>query len=224
MKIVIAKNGPYLVSGSVPLRVEAIESSAEGDSIGYGAGRQFEAKEKYALCRCGMSAEKPFCDGTHARAGFDGTETAARTPYAEQAERIEGPALVLEDAQALCAFGRFCDVAGSVWNLVEQDDPRSARQAIREAQLCPSGRLVIRDRATGKAHEPHDEPSIALLEDPVKGCSGPIYARGGIDVVSSDGTVYEKRNRVTLCRCGASQNKPFCDGSHADAGFTDGLG
>ena len=53
---------------------------------------------------------------------------------------------------------------------------------------------------------------------------GPIYVRGGIPIASLDGTPYEVRNRVALCRCGASQNKPFCDGSHVDAAFRDGLG
>jgi CDGSH-type Zn-finger protein len=224
MKIVVTANGPYLVSGSVPLRVETIEANAEGDSLGYRDGRTFEAKEKYALCRCGLSQDKPFCDGTHAKAGFDGTETASRAPYAEQAESIEGPTLVLDDAEALCAFARFCDVAGTVWNLVEQsDDPAARAKTIEEAKLCPSGRLVVRDKATGEAFEPYYERSIALVEDPVKASSGPIFVRGGIEVFGADGAAYEQRNRVTLCRCGASQNKPFCDGTHADIGFSDGL-
>jgi CDGSH-type Zn-finger protein len=46
--------------------------------------------------------------------------------------------------------------------------------------------------------------------------------RGGIEVHSADGRVYELRNRVALCRCGASGNKPFCDGSHVATGFNDG--
>jgi CDGSH-type Zn-finger protein len=47
--------------------------------------------------------------------------------------------------------------------------------------------------------------------------------RGSITVEAEDGARYEKRNRVTLCRCGASSNKPFCDGSHASIKFDDGL-
>jgi CDGSH-type Zn-finger protein len=223
MKIAITNNGPYLVSGGVPLSVESIASDEAGDSLGYQAGRAFEVKEKYALCRCGRSSSKPFCDGTHAKEGFDGTETASRAGYAEQAGTIEGPTLVLDDAEALCSFGRFCDVAGTVWALAEQsDDPRAREKAIEEAHLCPSGRLTVRDKA-GIPLEPQFERSIRLLEDPVKACSGPIVVRGGIEIVSSDGTSYERRNRVTLCRCGASANKPFCDGSHAASGFVDGL-
>ncbi|MEO5901562.1 MAG: CDGSH iron-sulfur domain-containing protein [Ilumatobacteraceae bacterium] len=51
--------------------------------------------------------------------------------------------------------------------------------------------------------------------------AGPIWVRGGIPISSSDGRAYEVRNRVTLCRCGASTNKPFCDASHAPIGFID---
>jgi CDGSH-type Zn-finger protein len=58
-----------------------------------------------------------------------------------------------------------------------------------------------------------------LIEDPVEGCSGPIWLRGGAALISADGRQYEVRNNMTVCRCGASKNKPFCDGSHASIGF-----
>lgn len=62
--------------------------------------------------------------------------------------------------------------------------------------------------------EPVFEPEIALVRDPKAGMFGPLWVRGGIPVVSADGFRYEVRNRVTLCRCGKSANKPFCGGSH----------
>ena len=95
--------------------------------------------------------------------------------------------------------------------------------AIREGTRCPSGRLVVWDRATDEPFEPDLEPSIGLIEDPSVGVSGPLWVRGGIPVVSAEGVEYEPRNRMTLCRCGASRNKPFCDGTHAAIGFVDGL-
>jgi CDGSH-type Zn-finger protein len=52
-------------------------------------------------------------------------------------------------------------------------------------------------------------------------CSGPAWLRGGIQVVASDGFEYEVRNRMTLCRCGQSKNKPLCDGTHAAMKFND---
>ena len=156
--------------------------------------------------------------------GFDGTETASRKPYRELAKTIPGPTASLMDAESLCAFARFCDPNGKVWNLVkETDDAERKCHFVRQTCDCPSGRLVAVDNATGEAIEPHYEPSLALIEDPAEGCSGPLWVRGGVRLVSSDGFEYERRNRVTLCRCGASKNKPFCDGSHAAIKFKDGI-
>ena len=61
-----------------------------------------------------------------------------------------------------------------------------------------------------------------LIENPEAGTSGPIWVKGGIPIESADGTEYETRNRVTLCRCGQSKNKPFCDGAHISIGFKSG--
>jgi CDGSH-type Zn-finger protein len=221
-KITITKDGPYLVEGSVPLANQHIVTNAEGESLEWKEGESFPADAKYALCRCGQSTDKPFCDGSHKRVRFDGTETASREAYQRQAERIEGPTMVLDDAENLCAFARFCDPHGRVWNLVEKTDHANARKLVEhEAGHCPAGRLVARDRASGKALEPHFEPSLGLVQDTAQNVSGPIWVRGGIPIVAADGEVYEVRNRVTLCRCGASSNKPFCDGTHASIKFTD---
>jgi hypothetical protein len=81
--------------------------------------------------------------------------------------------------------------------------------------------LVTWDLTSREAIEPEFPPSIALVEDPHQGVSGPLWVRGGIEVIAADGTPYELRNRVTLCRCGQSNNKPFCDGTHASVGFSD---
>jgi len=75
--------------------------------------------------------------------------------------------------------------------------------------------------ATGEPLEPEYVPSISLVQDPANDCSGPLWLRGGVQLVGADGFDYEIRNRMTLCRCGASKNKPFCDGSHVSIGFSD---
>jgi hypothetical protein len=80
---------------------------------------------------------------------------------------------------------------------------------------------VAWDRTTKHALEPKLPASIGLVQDPARHVSGPLWVRGGIPVVAADGTTYEIRNRVALCRCGASSNKPFCDGSHASIKFRD---
>jgi CDGSH-type Zn-finger protein len=221
-KIAITKNGPYLVSGGVPLAKQHIVPNAAGESIEWREGQRYAKESSYALCRCGHSSNKPFCDGTHKKIGFDGTETASHQAYREQAEVIDGPTMSLADAESLCAYARFCDPEGQVWNLVGRTDHEEARRlVVHEAGHCPSGRLVATDRKTGQALEPKHEPSIGIVEDTAKGISGPLWVRGGIPIASAEGTQYEVRNRVTLCRCGASRNKPFCDGSHASIGFND---
>jgi CDGSH-type Zn-finger protein len=223
-KIVVSKDGPYTVSGQIPLSMQIINPNKEGLSWDWEAGKTFETKKEYDLCRCGHSKTKPFCDGTHSKIGFDGTETATRKPYVRQAEVFDGPALRLSDAEELCAFARFCDPGGKIWGLIGQtDDPEARKLVIREANHCPSGRLVVHDKKTGEEIEQKFPPSIGVVEDPALGCSGPLWVRGGITIESADGTPYEVRSRVALCRCGASVNKPFCNGSHASIKFRDGL-
>ena len=215
-QIEVTKDGPYLVNGGVPLAEQWIETNAAGESLDYREGKTFPTSQQYALCRCGHSGNKPFCDGTHKKVSFDGEETASRVPYSERAQTIEGPTMLLTDVENLCAFARFCDPKGQVWNLVQQADTPEIRELVEhEAGHCPSGRLVVWDRTTGEAIEPKFEPSIGLIQDTAKKVNGPIWVRGGIPVVSADGEAYEVRNRMTLCRCGKSANKPFCDGSHA---------
>jgi CDGSH-type Zn-finger protein len=223
VRITVTENGPYRVTGSVPLAVQMIVPNQDGESIEWRQGQVFETLEDYALCRCGQSATKPFCDESHLRVGFEGTETASGEPYLAQAGEEDGPNLSLTDAEALCSFARFCDVGGSIWQLVMERDQQSMSLAVREGMRCPSGRLVVWNGRTKQPIEPELEPSIGLVEDPAEGVSGPLWVRGGIPIVSSDGVEYERRNRVTLCRCGGSQNKPFCDGTHAAIGFDDGL-
>ena len=222
-KIVVTKDGPYMVSGGVPISIQSIGSNEEGGSWEWEPGAALEVEENYALCRCGRSSKAPFCDGTHAKIGFDGTETASRLPFEEQKTILDGPAMTLEDARPFCAAARFCDNFGSAWELIAKTNDISARELlIHEASCCPSGRLVARDKATGQAIEPAFEPSIGIVQDPAENCSGPLWVRGGIAIESQDGSGYEIRNRVTLCRCGQSKNKPFCDGTHVEVGYKDG--
>ena len=222
-KVVVSKNGPYLVSGSLPLRKEISVAGEEGEPEKWAKGKKYPARANYALCRCGRSQNQPFCDGMHTRVGFDGTEKAGSRSYAEQAEKIEGPDLDLADAESLCASARFCEPKGGTWRLtLRSGDPEKRKTAIEQAGNCPSGRLVACDKRTGEPIEPRFAPSISLTEDPQAGVSGPIWVKGGVAIESENGMVYETRNRVTLCRCGKSKNKPFCDGSHIRAKFNDG--
>jgi CDGSH-type Zn-finger protein len=223
MKVTVTPNGPYLVSGKVPMQKEMIDCQNERDPVKWTSGEKFTDQESCALCRCGQSKNKPFCDGSHLAAKFDGIETASRKKYLEQCEKYEGPGTDLTDVSKLCSAARFCHRGGGTWKLVEQSGgPRAKELMIQECADCPSGRLVAWDKKTGKPIEPKLEPSIGIVEDPQLKVSGPIRLKGGIPLVGCDGKEYEIRNRMTLCRCGKSKNKPFCDGAHIAAKFKDG--
>ncbi|MDO9108561.1 MAG: CDGSH iron-sulfur domain-containing protein [Coriobacteriia bacterium] len=221
-KIEVTENGPYLVTGGVPLLCVEIVTNVAGESVAWREIARLDAGQTYSLCRCGSSAIKPFCDGSHLSNGFDGTERAGHGKFAQIAVNIDGPGVRLQDARKFCAEARFCDRAGGLWNLVKEcDDPALRALVEEEAQLCPSGRYVVCDGHTHEAVEPELEISIALIEDPFLEVSGPLWVRGGIAFQAADGAAYEIRNRVTLCRCGSSANKPFCDGGHIGAKFRD---
>jgi len=222
VRVTISRNGSYIVIGDVPLARQTITTDAQGGSEAWREGESLAHAETYALCRCGASQTKPFCDGAHLKVGFDGTEAARRDPYLDQAKRLDGPVLQLTDAESLCAFARFCDPNGQVWGQVEHtDDPEVRAAFVRQVNACPSGRLAAWDKTSGKPVEQALPVSIGLVEDPEQECSGPLWLRGGIAVVGGDGFEYEVHNRVTLCRCGASNNKPYCDGSHVTVKFRD---
>jgi uncharacterized Fe-S cluster protein YjdI len=82
-------------------------------------------------------------------------------------------------------------------------------------ERCPTGALHYTRRDGGAAESPPEQVVIA----PVSG--GPLYVRGLIQLRSADGSLIVEDTRLALCRCGQSQNKPFCDNSHLGTGFDD---
>jgi CDGSH-type Zn-finger protein len=129
-KIVISKDGPYQVSGNVPLRQETIAANKDGEAEKYIPGEPLPGGEFYSLCRCGLSGNMPLCDGSHTD-GFDGTETAGNKKFEEMAEVYKGPKLDLADAEALCAQAGFCERSGNTWDQVDKsDDPGQKKLAI----------------------------------------------------------------------------------------------
>ena len=214
-KIQVTRDGPYIVVGRIPITEQTIVCDPDGTSVEWRAGKEYLMQEKCALCRCGHSKNKPFCDGTHNRIGFDGTETATHETYLDHPKELDGPNLRLIDIEELCASARFCHRAGGIWNLVpKSNEPEMKKIAIEEACDCPSGRLVVFEGKGQQMIEAEIKKSIGLIEDPWIGVKGPIWVRGCIPVESAEGKIYRVRNRITLCRCGKSLNKPFCDSSH----------
>ncbi len=215
-QIKVTTDGPYIVSGDIPLFDMTIQCDSKGTPGKWVKGKTFPTTETYSLCRCGQSQNKPFCDNTHIKVDFDGTEVSDNQPFNEMAKTIDGPALRLKDAEILCASARFCHRGGDIWDQIPQpSNPQIKNNCIRNSFDCPSGRLVIIDKEIAQTLEPALEKSIAVINDPgVVDDIAPLWVRGGIPIYSAEGKPYEVRNRVTLCRCGKSTNKPFCDSAH----------
>src|ERR1700756_3614928 len=98
MALSVMANGPYMVSGGLTVSMMTIGADANGESVVWLEPALPPPGASYALCRCGASQTKPYCDGSHVKVGFEGTETASRAPYLEQAELWDGPVLELMDA------------------------------------------------------------------------------------------------------------------------------
>ena len=212
-RIRVGEGGPYLVQGGVPLARKQIVTTENDESITWRTS-EAEAKDgNYALCRCGQSSNKPYCDGTHSKVEWDSDETAPTDTYAERAESYEGTGMVMKDDRGICEHAGFCGIAGTnVWKMMkETGDTATRAQAMGMIEKCPSGAITY--EVDGEQLEPDLPVRIATQKD------GPLVVTGGITVERSDGEPFETRNRMTLCRCGQSANKPLCDGSHTDAGF-----
>lgn len=128
----VSYNGPLFVRGELDI------DDAPGDV----PGLAFRA----ALCRCGESANKPFCDNSHENAGF-------------------------KDYGAVGETG--------------------------DADADSGGQLQIKS-----------------VKD------GPVLVKGNVTITGSSGRKSWRGSQVALCRCGGSNNKPFCDGQHKKNGFT----
>ncbi|MPM27150.1 hypothetical protein SDC9_73657 [bioreactor metagenome] len=219
LKIKITKDGPYKVTGHIPLYEKIITRKGKGYVLK--PGRDLPQSEEYALCRCGRSKNAPFCDGSHIGSGFIGTETASMNSYEERAEFLEGQSIDLLDDYR-CALGRFCHrESGNAWELaINSDSEENKREAIQAANECPSGRLVVQEKS-GQVIEPEYTPAIEVVQDPEKHVSAALYVKGNIPIESANGWPYEVRNRVALCRCGKSRNKPFCDATHITVNYSD---
>lgn len=213
-EINVPENGPLLVSGDVPLTRRRPVETAAGEPLAWSTTAAIEANERYALCRCGRSGNKPFCDGTHARQGFEADD---RDPgrYDDRASELGGAGITVHDDRSICEHAGFCgNEVTNVWKAVaDTDDVNIRTMVIAMIEHCPSGALTY--RLDDQPIEPLLPAAVGVVDD------GPLWVTGGIPITLADGTVLETRNRVTLCRCGQSGSKPLCDGSHREAGFED---
>jgi CDGSH-type Zn-finger protein len=176
-----------------------------------------EARSTMALCRCGGSANKPFCDGTHAKIGFSSAKLEGRV--ADKRQDYEGEKITIQDNRGICAHaGRCTDGLPSVFRLKQEPwiDPQGApaEEIIETIQKCPSGALSY--TVDGVEHRGREGPA-AIFVSP----NGPYVVTGGPQLLDTPRGQGASTERFTLCRCGGSKNKPFCDGSHWYNNFSD---
>lgn len=199
--IEVRPNGPYVVTGAPAITRRRIVTSDAGESLDWETTSTLDAPEEVLLCRCGGSATKPFCDGTHESRG-DWADDVASGSYDERAKVLGDSEITVRDDRSICMHAAFCtNRVTSVWKLMKGEPDLAEVTAMIDK--CPSGALTY-------ATESLLEPAIAVIDD------GPLWVMGSVPI---DGI--EARNRVTLCRCGHSATKPLCDGSHQEAGFKD---
>ena len=199
-------NGPYLVKNL-------------GDLID-GRGDPVDAKPVMALCRCGGSGNKPFCDGTHNKNGFSGSKLSEPSADKRQSYRAKG--ITIHDNRSICAHaGRCTDGLPAVFKYKSEPwiEPAAGTVAeiIEVIHRCPSGALSYTLDDVDEGVQPC-KPSITVTKD------GPYEVVGDVQLLSQTWGEGALTERYTLCRCGASKNKPFCDGSHWSIGFKDGSG
>ena len=219
-KIIIRPNGSYLVQGDIPLVRKTQVVSELGEPITWKFEGEIETPAgEYKLCRCGLSGDMPFCDATHRTAGFDGTETADTGPTAARQRTLRGSTrIVVKKDSSLCMDSGFCGLSGmGMGKLVAAtDDTRTRSLVIAMVERCPSGSLTYHIEEGEADIEPDLPQKIAVTTEITSDgpIAGPLWVTGGIPIERSDGQPFETRNRVTLCSCGHSSNKPLCDGTH----------
>jgi CDGSH-type Zn-finger protein/uncharacterized Fe-S cluster protein YjdI len=92
-------------------------------------------------------------------------------------------------------------------------DAASADQIAAAVMTCPTGALHFERSDDGPQEIPHSETTIEAR------VNGPLYVRGQVRIMGSGRQLIREDTRLALCRCGHSENKPFCDGSHRRVGF-----
>jgi CDGSH-type Zn-finger protein/truncated hemoglobin YjbI len=205
-----APDGPYLVTNV--------------DRVTDWLGMSLEVLPQAALCRCGASQIKPWCDGSHSVIGFRAGKDPGRV--VDRVDRYEGQSIVVTDNRGTCAHSGFCtDRAPTAFRSDAEPfvAPSGARvdEIVRAARDCPSGALDYRLSGLDAPHAADQDraPAIEVSKD------GPYRVTGEI-ALEGEGSA-EARNagasleHYSLCRCGTSKNKPFCSGMHWYADFHD---
>jgi CDGSH-type Zn-finger protein len=226
-KIMPLPNGPYyLLNDMKPKIVENLQNS-KGEPLFTVSG--------VALCRCGASNNKPFCDGTHGTIGFssenkgaenDGSGEKKNNVIKDKRKDYAGKKITVHDNRRICSHAAECvNNLPSVFRLNSRPwidpDSANAEEIINTIGKCPSGALSYSIDGIEHRDQYERAPTVTVSKD------GPYLITGGIELIGGNANNIiqfgdgASKEHYTLCRCGASNNKPFCDGMHKVINFKD---
>ena len=180
-------------------------------------GTPLTTKAAMGLCRCGASKNKPFCDGSHKESGFSDEISSDRTE--DKLSSYQGEHITIYNNPLICSVAEFChnelesvfNMHRDPWIAADEDSPENIKVLIEK---CPSGALSY--SINGQPQSVAECEAAITIEK-----NGPLRITGSITLKDVNWGQGASREHYTLCRCGASKNKPFCDGSHANIGFDD---
>ena len=221
LKIVPLPNGPYyFINEMEPKVVENLQNS-KGEALSVTRG--------VSLCRCGASNNKPFCDGTHSKIGFssenkeedDTNDNSHHQIIKDKRKNYVGKGITIHDNRKICSHAAECvNNLPSVFKFNARPwinpDAADKQQIINTIKKCPSGALGY--SIDDIEYKDQERMSMVTVSK-----DGPYSITGGIDLIGDNIQFAEgfSKEHYTLCRCGASNNKPFCDGMHITINFKD---
>ena len=198
------ENGPFRVKGVKNIKDE------EGNIIP-------AAGEHVSLCRCGKSKKKPLCDGSHRTFEFDTKNKVSEKRNIRKS--YVGKKIVIHDNRKICSHAGYCvDELPSVWKKNDRPwidpDGASLEEIIKVIKKCPSGALSY-----SIENVEYRDPDIIREPEIITVAAGPYEVTGGIELKNAEWEETASKEHYALCRCGHSENKPFCDGAHENFDF-----
>lgn len=189
IKIEAFENGPFKLTGVSKLTC---------------FGEEIKADEEVYLCRCGGSQKQPFCDGTHSKINFDD-----KNPEQNPKDLVhwQGQSIKTTFNPNICMHAGNCK---PLKDLREKEssggDAATVQEIVKVVNSCPSGAITFETSIENSSEDVPGEVEIIS--------GGEVRIKSDFETLNFKINDGQPKNRATLCRCGLSRNKPYCDASH----------